>query len=88
MDHESCAGWDERRISSIEDKLDKFAAAQSRDHDLLVRIDTRMEKLDGIDDKMRLLMNKPAQRWDDLIKTIIGLVVGAVFALVWTSLLK
>ena len=49
----------------------------------LKNMDSTLQKLDQ---RVEAQESKPARRWDDLVKTVIGIVVGAVLALVFAHI--
>ena len=49
----------------------------------LGNLDKTVQKLD---DRMEEQESKPAKRWDGLVTTLIGVIVGAVMAVVFTHI--
>ena len=74
------------RLDKVEERLDK--------QDELIRgvsvLSTKVENVETDVTEMKAdvktLTEKPGKRWDDLVKTVIGIVVGALLALVFTHM--
>lgn len=49
-------------------------------------------KVDGLVIQIQNLVNLPAQkvsaRWDEAVKMLLALVIGAIFSMLWTSMTK
>lgn len=65
----------EERVSSHGTELDELKIKSATMDTVLTRIDATVAKIDGRMDAQQM---KPAQRWDDLVKQVITLVVAAV----------
>ncbi len=74
------------RLDKVEERLDK--------QDELIRgvsvLSTKVENVETDVTEMKAdvktLTEKPGKRWDDLVKTVIGIVVGALLALAFTHM--
>lgn len=65
----------DERVSNHGDELDELKIKSATMDTVLTRIDATVAKIDGRMDAQQM---KPAQRWDDLVKQVITLVVAAV----------
>ena len=65
----------DERVSSHGTDLDELKIKSATMNTVLTRIDATVAKIDGRMDAQQM---KPAQRWDDLVKQVITLVVAAV----------
>lgn len=65
----------DERVSSHGTELDELKIKSATMNTVLTRIDATVAKIDGRMDAQQM---KPAQRWDDLVKQVITLVVAAV----------
>lgn len=65
----------DERVSIHGAELDELKIKSATMNTVLNRIDATVAKIDGRMDAQQL---KPAQRWDDLVKQVITLVVAAV----------
>ena len=63
------------RVSNHGTELDDLKIKIATMNTVLTRIDATVAKIDGRMDAQQM---KPAQRWDDLVKQVIALVVAAV----------
>lgn len=64
----------DERVSNHGDELDELKIKSATMDTVLTRIDATVAKIDGRMDAQQM---KPAQRWDDLVKQVIALVVAA-----------
>lgn len=64
----------DERVSNHGDELDELKIKSATMDTVLTRIDATVAKIDGRMDAQQM---KPAQRWDDLVKQVITLVVAA-----------
>lgn len=65
----------DERVSAHGAELDELRIKSATMNTVLTRIDATVAKIDGRMDAQQM---KPAQRWDDLVKQVITLVVAAV----------
>lgn len=65
----------DERVSNHGRELDELKIKSATMNTVLTRIDATVAKIDGRMDAQQM---KPAQRWDDLVKQVITLVVAAV----------
>lgn len=65
----------DERVSNHGMELDELKIKSATMNTVLTRIDATVAKIDGRMDAQQM---KPAQRWDDLVKQVITLVVAAV----------
>ena len=65
----------DERVGSHGTELDELKIKSATMDTVLTRIDATVAKIDGRMDAQQM---KPAQRWDDLVKQVITLVVAAV----------
>lgn len=65
----------DERVSTHGAELDELKIKSATMGTVLNRIDATVAKIDGRMDAQQM---KPAQRWDDLVKQVITLVVAAV----------
>lgn len=64
----------DERVSNHGAELDELKIKSATMDTVLTRIDATVAKIDGRMDAQQM---KPAQRWDDLVKQVITLVVAA-----------
>lgn len=64
----------DERVSTHGTELDELKIKSATMDTVLNRIDATVSKIDGRMDAQQM---KPAQRWDDLVKQVISLVVAA-----------
>ena len=83
----------EQRSKSNTHRLDKLEANWEALNKLAVSVETmgvniaNMDKtIQKLDKKVEEQESKPGRRWEDLVKVVIGLVVGALFALAFTKI--
>lgn len=65
----------DERVGNHGAELDELRIKSATMNTVLTRIDATVAKIDGRMDAQQM---KPAQRWDDLVKQVITLVVAAV----------
>lgn len=65
----------DERVTSHGVELDNLRIKSATMDTVLTRIDATVSKIDGRLDAQQM---KPAQRWEDLVKQVIALVVAAV----------
>lgn len=65
----------DERVSNHGAELDELKIKSATMNTVLNRIDATVAKIDGRMDAQQM---RPAQRWDDLVKQVITLVVAAV----------
>ena len=65
----------DERVSNHGTELDELKIKSATMDTVLTRIDATVAKIDGRMDAQQM---KPAQRWEDLVKQVITLVVAAV----------
>lgn len=68
----------EERVSKHGMELDEMRIKNAANEAVLNRIDRTVSK---IDERMDAQQLKPAQRWEDLVKQVLALVVAALFGL-------
>ena len=73
----------DERVSDHGDELDELKIKSATMDTVLTRIDATVAKIDGRMDAQQI---KPAQRWDDLVKQVITLVIAAAFGAVMVNL--
>ena len=83
----------EQRSKSNTHRLDKLEQNYEALNRLTVSVETMGVSLKNMDQSMQKLdarmgemESKPGKRWDDLVKTVIGIVVGALLALAFTHI--
>ena len=83
----------EQRSKSNTHRLDKLEASTEALNKLAVSVEvmgTNLKNMDitlqKLDKKVEEQEAKPGKRWDDLVKTVIGIVVGALLALAFTHM--
>ena len=83
----------EQRSKSNQRRLDKLEQNYEALNRLTVSVETMGVKLGNLDktvqkldDRMEEQESKPAKRWDGLVTTLIGVIVGAVMAVVFTHI--
>lgn len=64
-------------------ELDELKIKSATMNTVLTRIDATVMKIDGRLDAQQM---KPAQRWDDVVKQVITLVIAAAFGAVMVNL--
>ena len=82
----------DQRSRSNTHRLDRLEAATEALNKLAVSVEvmgTNLSNMDKtiqkLDKKMEEQEAKPGKRWDELVKTVIGIVVGALLALAFTQ---
>lgn len=83
----------EQRSKSNTHRLDKLEQNYEALNRLTVSVETMGVSLKNMDQSMQKLdarmgemESKPGKRWDDLVKTVIGIVVGALLTLAFTHI--
>lgn len=83
----------DQRSKSNTHRLDKLEAATEALNKLAVSVEvmgTNLKNMDTtlqrLDKKVEEQEAKPGKRWDELVKTVIGIVVGALLALAFTHI--
>ena len=83
----------EQRSKSNTHRLDKLEAATEALNKLAVSVEvmgTNLKNMDAtlqkLDKRVEEQESKPGRRWDDLVKTVIGIVVGALLALAFSHI--
>ena len=75
-----------RRLDKMEgalDALNKLATSVEVMTHKITDMDSSLQKLDA---RVEAQESKPGKRWDSLVSTIIGIVVGAIMALVFSKI--
>lgn len=67
-----------RRIDDLEKRQDNLDELVVTVKELAIREENVENNVREIREDVKLLTNKPAEHWNDMIKTVIGLVVAAV----------
>lgn len=67
----------EQRVGRHGEEIDALSRDSTRMDVLLTRIDQTVNKIDV---KLDALDKKPAQRWEDLVKQVVGIIVAALIA--------
>ncbi len=67
----------ERRIAKHGEEIDSLRINEASITTTLGRIDSTVIKIDG---KLDAVHDKPAQRWEDLVKQVIAILAAAVLA--------
>lgn len=83
----------DQRSKSNQHRLDKMEQNYEALNRLTISVETMGVKLGNMDETMKKLNtrmeeqeSKPAKRWDGLVTTLIGVIVGAVMAVVFTHI--
>lgn len=83
----------EQRSKSNTHRLDKLEASTEALNKLAVSVEvmgTNLQNMDKtlqkLDKKVEEQEAKPGKRWEDLVKTVIGIVVGALLAMAFTHM--
>lgn len=83
----------DQRSKSNQHRLDKMEQNYEALNRLTISVETMGVKLGNMDETMKKLdtrmeeqESKPAKRWDGLVTTLIGVIVGAVMAVVFTHI--
>lgn len=74
------------RLDKVEERLDKQDEIIKGMGVLSVKVGTVERDVTEIKGDVKELANKPAKRWDSLVNTVIGIVVGALLALAFTHM--
>lgn len=74
------------RIDEMQDKLDDYGEMVSTIKVLANEQGHIKDDVSSIKKTVTGLAEKPGKRWDDLVKTVIGIVVGALLALAFTHM--
>lgn len=67
-----------RRIEELEKRQNNLDELVGTVKELAIREEKVEENVKEIKADVKLLTNKPAEHWNDMIKTIIGIIVAAV----------
>lgn len=83
----------EQRSKANQHRLDKLEQNYEALNRLTVSVETMGVKLGNMDETMKKLdtrleeqESKPGKRWDGLVTTLIGVIVGAVMAVVFSHI--
>ncbi len=83
----------DQRSKSNTHRLDKLEAATEALNKLAVSVEvmgTNLKNMDAtlqkLDKRVEEQEAKPGKRWEDLLKTVIGIVVGALLALAFSKI--
>lgn len=74
------------RLDKVEERLDKQDEIIKGMGVLSVKVGTVERDVTEIKGDVKELANKPGKRWDSLVNTVIGIVVGALLALAFTHM--
>jgi hypothetical protein len=74
------------RIDQMQDKLEDYGEMVSTIKVLANEQGHIKDDVSSIKKTVTGLAEKPGKRWDDLVKTVIGIVVGALLALAFTHM--
>lgn len=74
------------RIDQMQDKLEDYGEMVSTIKVLANEQGHIKDDVSSIKKTVTGLAEKPGKRWDDLVKTVIGIVVGALLALAFTRM--
>jgi hypothetical protein len=74
------------RIDEMQDKLDDYGEMVSTIKVLANEQGHIKDDVSEIKKTVTGIAEKPGKRWDDLVKTVIGIVVGALLALAFTHM--
>lgn len=74
------------RIDEMKDKLEDYGEMVSTIKVLANEQGHIKDDVSSIKKTVTGLAEKPGKRWDDLVKTVIGIVVGALLALAFTHM--
>lgn len=75
-----------KRLDKVEERLDKQDELIRGLSSLSVKVSTVERDVSEIKGDVKSLAEKPGKRWDSLINTVIGIVVGALLALAFTQI--
>ncbi len=74
------------RLDKVEERLDKQDEIIQGMGILSVKVSTVEQDVTEIKGDVKELTSKPAKRWDALVGTVIGVIVGALLALAFKSM--
>ena len=74
------------RIDQMQDKLEDYGEMVSTIKVLANEQGHIKDDVSSIKKTVAGIAEKPGKRWDDLVKTVIGIVVGALLALAFTHM--
>lgn len=75
-----------KRLDKVEERLDKQDEIIQGMGALSVKVTTVERDVSEIKGDVKELASKPGKRWDSMINTIIGIVVGALLALAFSQI--
>lgn len=70
------------KISTLTESANKVTSSNKEAIERLTPLVQRVKELDKIEDEVQELKSKPAKRYEDITKQIIGLIVAAIFAFI------
>lgn len=74
------------RLDKVEERLDKQDELIRGVSALSVKVENVETDVTEMKADVKTLTEKPGKRWDDLVKTVIGIIVGALLALAFTHM--
>lgn len=74
------------RLDKVEERLDKQDELIRGVSVLSAKVENVETDVTEMKADVKTLTEKPGKRWDDLVKTVIGIVVGALLALAFTHM--
>ena len=75
-----------KRLDKVEERLDKQDEIIQGMGALSVKVTTVERDVSEIKGDVKELASKPGKRWDSMIDTIVGIVVGALLALAFSQI--
>lgn len=75
-----------KRLDKVEERLDKQDELIREMGTLSVKVGTVERDVTEIKGDVKELANKPGKRWDNLVNTVVGVVVGALLALAFSQM--
>lgn len=83
---EARANSNTKRLDKVEERLDKQDEIIQGMGALSVKVTTVERDVSEIKGDVKELASKPGKRWDSMIDTIVGIVVGALLALAFSQI--
>jgi len=75
-----------KRLDKVEERLDKQDELIKGMGALSVKVSTVERDVTEIKGDVKELANKPGKRWDNLVNTVVGIIVGALLALAFSQM--
>lgn len=86
VETESRSKSNTKRLDKVEERLDKQDELIQGMGALSVKVGTVERDVTEIKGDVKELANKPGKRWENLVNTVVGIIVGALLALAFSQM--